>query len=300
MYFLTYRYGDVETIGLLSQDGKKIIPLLAAEERYCKTATLPHTLLGLIDQGEQALSTVKKIATAAEADLEASYLLPLAAVKILAPIPRPRKNIFCIGKNYAAHAKEFDPGADVPLYPVVFTKAPTTVIGPDEPIQSHKEMTQSLDYEVELAVVIGKTGKNITKETAWDYVFGYTIFNDVTARDLQKRHNQWFLGKNLDTSGPMGPYLVHQSAIADFKSLTIQSKVNGEVRQEASLSDLLFDIPTLLATISATMTLEAGDIIATGTPAGVGAGFTPPKFLQSGDTLELSITHLGVLKNTIA
>lgn len=286
MYFATYKKGGVVAIGVLSADKGSIIPL-------------PGTMLELLEQGQSAIDTVEKI-LAKEKDYP---LIPLSAVRLLAPIPRPRKNIFCIGKNYVEHALEFDKTQDVnvavPKHPVIFSKPPTTVIGPDDKINSHPQVTSELDYEVELAVIIGKKGTYISQEDAWDYVFGYTIINDVTARDLQKRHLQWLRGKGLDTFAPMGPYLVHKSAVANVQNLPITSKVNGEIRQNANTGDLVFKIPELIATISAGLTLEPGDIIATGTPAGVGAGFKPPRFLQKGDQMELSIGELGVLKNTV-
>ena len=286
MYFATYEKGGVVAIGVLSADKGSIIPL-------------PGTMLELLEQGQSAIDTVEKI-LAKEKDYP---LIPLSTVRLLAPIPRPQKNIFCIGKNYVEHALEFDKTQDVnvavPKHPVIFSKPPTTVIGPDDKINSHPQVTSELDYEVELAVIIGKKGTYISQEDAWDYVFGYTIINDVTARDLQKRHLQWLRGKGLDTFAPMGPYLVHKSAVANVQNLPITSKVNGEIRQNANTGDLVFKIPELIATISAGLTLEPGDIIATGTPAGVGAGFKPPRFLQKGDQMELSIGELGVLKNTV-
>ena len=286
MYFATYKKGGVVAIGVLSADKGSIIPL-------------PGTMLELLEQGQSAIDTVEKI-LAKEKDYP---LIPLSTVRLLAPIPRPQKNIFCIGKNYVEHALEFDKTQDVnvavPKHPVIFSKPPTTVIGPDDKINSHPQVTSELDYEVELAVIIGKKGTYISQEDAWDYVFGYTIINDVTARDLQKRHLQWLRGKGLDTFAPMGPYLVHKSAVANVQNLPITSKVNGEIRQNANTGDLVFKIPELIATISAGLTLEPGDIIATGTPAGVGAGFKPPRFLQKGDQMELSIGGLGILKNTV-
>ena len=286
MYFATYEKGGVVAIGVLSADKGSIIPL-------------PGTMLELLEQGQSAIDTVEKI-LAKEKDYP---LIPLTDVRLLAPIPRPRKNIFCIGKNYVEHALEFDKTQDVnvavPKHPVIFSKPPTTVIGPNDKINSHPQVTSELDYEVELAVVIGKKGTYISQEDAWDYIFGYTIINDVTARDLQKRHMQWLRGKGLDTFAPMGPYLVHKSAVDNVQKLPITLKVNGELRQNANTGDLVFKIPELIATISAGLTLEPGDIIATGTPAGVGAGFKPPRFLQKGDQMELSIGELGVLKNKV-
>lgn len=232
---------------------------------------------------------------------------PLGGVKLLAPLAQPRRNIFCVGKNYAAHAAEFSKsgfdssakeGEHAPEAPVVFTKPFTCVIGPDDTIPPHQEVTQQLDYEAELTIVIGKGGRGIRKADALDHVFGYTIVNDVTARDLQKLHRQWFLGKSLDGFCPMGPYLVTADEL-DAANLDVKCWVNGELRQNANTAQLIFDIPTLIETISAGMALMPGDLIATGTPAGVGIGFTPPKFLQSKDTVRIEIQNIGVLENTV-
>lgn len=302
MYFVTYEKNGVNEIGVLTKDQTKIIPLLAAEKQFFGATTLPETMLGFVQAGDAAVARAGEVLVKAEADAAFPFV-SLSDVKVLAPIPRPAKNIFCIGKNYREHAMEFDKTADpniaIPKFPVIFTKAVTTVIGPNDEINSHSDVTSELDYEVELAVIIGRKGTHIAKEDAMDYVFGFTIMNDVTARDLQKKHNQWFRGKSLDTFAPMGPYLVHKSSVERPDNLGISLKVNGEIRQNANIGDLIFDIPTLLATISDGLTLEPGDIIATGTPAGVAMGFNPPRFLKAGDELELAITGLGTLKNKV-
>ncbi|NEK56996.1 fumarylacetoacetate hydrolase family protein [Geodermatophilus sabuli] len=231
--------------------------------------------------------------------------VPLTDVHLLAPIPRPPRNVICVGQNYHQHSLEFDasgynstPSNGVPDRPVVFTKAPSSVIGPGDVIPLHDALTTELDYEAELAVIIGRGGRGIPAEEALDHVWGYTIVNDVTARDVQRDHRQWFLGKSLDGSCPMGPFAVTADEV-DLTDLLVETRVNGELRQSAKTSDLIFDVPTLIATISAGMTLQAGDVIATGTPAGVGIGFDPPRFLRSGDTVEISITGLGTLTNTV-
>ena len=233
--------------------------------------------------------------------------LDLMDVELLAPIPELRRNIFCVGKNYYAHAKEFnDSGFDsstaeeVPSVPVIFTKATTAVIGPNAPIISSMDPTNSVDYECELCFVISKQAHKVSKIDAFKYIFGYTILNDVTARYLQQRHNQWFLGKSLDSFAPMGPSIVTIDELVDVGCSTISTTVNGELRQEAKIADLIFDIPTLMETLTATMTLLPGDIIATGTPAGVGLGFSPPKFLKSGDVVNIKIDGIGCLTNPIA
>jgi 2-keto-4-pentenoate hydratase/2-oxohepta-3-ene-1,7-dioic acid hydratase in catechol pathway len=233
---------------------------------------------------------------------------PVEGVELLAPIPVPRRNIFCVGKNYRDHVLEFgrsgydqpDRSEDLPEYPVVFSKATTSVTGPYGDIDPHHGVTAELDYEAELGVIIGRGGRGITREQAFDHVWGYTIIDDFTARDLQRTHKQWLLGKSLDTHCPMGPYAVSADEITDVTALMVESRVNGEPRQSAPVKDLIFDIPELIATLSAGITLLPGDLIATGTPAGVGIGFDPPRFMVSGDVVEVSITGLGTQRNRIA
>lgn len=231
----------------------------------------------------------------------------LADATVLAPIGEPRRNIFCVGKNYHEHAKEFSlsgfdssakEGEHSPEAPVVFTKPASTVIGPNVKVPSHASVTQQLDYETELAVVIGKSGRAIRKEDAYAHVMGYMIVNDFTARDLQKTHKQWFLGKSLDGFCPMGPWLVTADEV-EVENLDVKCWINDELRQNSNTSQLIFDIPTLIETISAGIELQPGDVIATGTPAGVGIGFNPPKFLKSGDVMRLEITGLGTLVNEV-
>jgi 2-keto-4-pentenoate hydratase/2-oxohepta-3-ene-1,7-dioic acid hydratase in catechol pathway len=233
--------------------------------------------------------------------------LSLSSVRLLAPIPTPRRDIFCVGKNYREHVAEFgrsgydqpDRSEALPEDPVVFTKATTSVTGPFDDVDPHHGVTDELDYEVELAVIIGKGGRGISYADAFDHVWGYTIINDVTARDLQRRHKQWTIGKSLDTHCPMGPYAVSADEIADVTALRVESHVNGQARQSALVKDLIFDIPELIRVLSAGITLLPGDVIATGTPAGVGIGFHPPRFLTSGDVVEVAITGLGAQRNRI-
>jgi 2-keto-4-pentenoate hydratase/2-oxohepta-3-ene-1,7-dioic acid hydratase in catechol pathway len=232
----------------------------------------------------------------------------IAGQKVLAPIPTPRRNVFCVGKNYHEHAKEFSQsgfdtsatkGEVAPAAPVVFTKAPQCVVADGDSVLSFKNVTSQLDYEAELAIVIGKPGRGISKADALKHVWGYTIVNDVTARDLQQKHRQWFLGKSMDTFCPMGPFIVTADEVGDSANLNVKCWINGELRQNANTRDLIFDIPTIIETISAAMELQPGDVIATGTPAGVGIGFNPPKFLKSGDEMKISIDKLGTLTNRI-
>jgi len=243
-----------------------------------------------------------------EPAIAAAVGLPVvAAPRLLAPIPRPRRNLFAVGKNYREHVREFgrsgydspDRSEDVPAAPVVFSKATTTVTGPFDDIAPHPAVTSELDYEAELAVIIGRGGRAISRDQALDHVWGYTIVNDVTARDLQRDHRQWLLGKSLDTFAPMGPWAVTADEVGDPAGLVVSSTVNGEPRQKAPVADLIFDIPELIRVISAGTSLLPGDIIATGTPAGVGIGFDPPRFLAPGDVVECAVTGLGALRNTV-
>ena len=231
----------------------------------------------------------------------------LSEAELLAPILAPPHNIMCVGKNYHAHAKEFsgsgfDSGSKAgdasPEHPIIFTKPSTSVSGPMADIPLWPGLDDAVDYEAELAVVIGKGGRFIAREDALSHVFGYTAFNDVTARDLQRIHKQWFLGKGIDGFGLMGPWIVTADEI-DGGDLRISCRVNGETRQDSTTKDLIFDVPTLIETISRSMTLCPGDIIATGTPEGVGIGFKPPRFLGEGDIVEVEIAGIGTLRNVV-
>lgn len=229
--------------------------------------------------------------------------IALSSVKISAPIPYPERNVFCLGKNYVEHAKEVKitriTGTDVPENPIYFTKVASPAIGQGDSIKFSTEVTQQVDYEAELAIIIGKDGSNIKEEEAEDYIFGYTIVNDISARDLQGKHTQWFKGKSLDTFCPMGPAIVHKSEIPFPVELNIGSKVNDELRQNSNTKKLIFDIPYIISDLSKGLTLKAGDIIATGTPSGVGMGFDPVKVLKDGDIVECFIENIGSLKNKV-
>jgi 2-keto-4-pentenoate hydratase/2-oxohepta-3-ene-1,7-dioic acid hydratase in catechol pathway len=224
-----------------------------------------------------------------------------------APMPTPRRDLFAVGKNYREHVAEFGRSGydtpqrseDLPAKPIVFSKATTSVTGPYDDVEAHADVTAELDYEAELAVIIGRGGRGIRREDAYAHVWGYTIVDDVTARDVQRDHKQWLLGKSLDTHAPMGPWAVTADEIGDVTALEVSSTVNGEPRQKAPVADLIFDIPELIRVISAGITLLPGDVIATGTPAGVGIGFDPPRFLAPGDVVECAITGLGAIRNTV-
>ena len=234
--------------------------------------------------------------------------IALSEVEITAPLPRPRRNIFCVGKNYYAHAKEFagsgfdssaKSGGDIPADPIIFTKVPESVVGPGAAIEMPAvSVSSAIDYEAELAVIIGRGGKGIAAADAMDHVWGYTIVNDITARDWQSRHQQWHMGKSFDTFCPMGPWLVSADEL-DGTRTTVRCYVNGEERQNASTADLIFDIPKLIETLSAGITLYPGDVIATGTPVGVGVGFKPPKYLRAGDVVRVEIDGIGSLENPV-
>lgn len=262
---------------------------------------LPQDMNSFIALGKNGLSRARRSLRSGEGRI------PLESVKLLAPIPRPSKNVLCVGKNYHDHAQEFHAsGVDasgketIPEVPVIFTKWPNSVIGPGEPIPTGNDYTNTTDYEGELTVVIGEGGRHISKKDAYRHVYGYTIINDVSARTLQNRHRQWFLGKSLDGYCPMGPCIVTADEVRDVTQLQLVTKVNGELRQSAFVTQLIFDIPTLIETISRVMTLEPGDLIATGTCAGVGIGFTPPKYLQPGDKVAITIEPIGTLENPVA
>ena len=227
----------------------------------------------------------------------------LSDIQLAAPIPRPRKNIMCLGWNYAEHAQETallrGQETKAPEYPVIFTKAPTTVNSPYGNIIIDPQVSVEIDWEVELAVIIGNGGKNISEEDAMSHVFGYTVLNDVTARDLQSRHKQFFKGKSIDGYCPMGPWIVTADEIKDPQQLVVRLRVNGITKQEGNTSMMIFPIRTIIAILSTGMTLEPGDIIATGTPSGVGFARNPPEFLKAGDVMETEVEGIGILRNVV-
>ena len=294
MKLVAYRSEGRAQLGVVVGDSNELVPLAAA---WKGAGPVPTDLTTLIEQGPEALRAIV---------VDGAPRRALNEITLTAPIPRPRRNVFCIGRNYAEHAAEFaKSGYDAtggktsrPDAPVYFTKPPSTVIGSGEPIEPHLKVTSELDYEAELAVIIGRGGRGISRDEALAHVWGYTIVNDVTARDLQKRHKQWFLGKGLGTFCPMGPWAVTADEVGTAP-LDVRCLVNGEERQRASTADLIFDIPAIIESLSAGITLEPGDVIATGTPKGVGIGFEPPRFLRPGDVVEISISKLGILRNEI-
>lgn len=276
---------------------------LAAATDGAHPALTAGTMLALIAGGADALAAARSLAARAEAGDLGFAVLP-ATTPLMAPIPRPAKNIFCVGRNYAEHiaegARAQNTRIDVTEVPVYFTKPPTAVIGPGADIPYWPQVSTSIDYEVELAVVIGKPGLNIPRDRAMDHVFGYTILNDITARDVQRRHGgQYFKGKGLDGSGPTGPWIVTADALPHPQATGIRLWVNGEKRQDGNTAQMIFDIPTLIASLSEGLTLEPGDIIATGTPSGVGYAMTPPRFLTDGDEITCEIDGIGRLVNRV-
>jgi 2-keto-4-pentenoate hydratase/2-oxohepta-3-ene-1,7-dioic acid hydratase in catechol pathway len=278
-------------IGVLS-DAERFVDLAAIPEAPFDT----HSMIALIEGGERALEWVGSM-------LRSGRTRALADVRLLAPIPRPRKNVFCVGWNYLEHFKEGEKGraapVDLPDHPVFFTKAPTAVTGPYEAIRIARSVTAKLDWEVELGVVIGRAGRNIPESKAMSHVWGYTVINDVTGRDVQRQHGQqWFKGKSLDFSCPMGPALTTADE-CDPDTLDLSCRVNGAVKQRSNTSFMYFKIPRLIAELSHGLTLEPGDVIATGTPQGVGHARNPPEFLEDGDVLETEVAGLGVLRNRI-
>jgi 2-keto-4-pentenoate hydratase/2-oxohepta-3-ene-1,7-dioic acid hydratase in catechol pathway len=282
----TYRHDGRRHVGSVTADGLTVTPF-AIEPALC-------------ERGAQAL--IDRVAAGRGLPDLRSTPVPIVQVQFEAPLPLPRRNLFCVGRNYHAHAKELatsvfkDNDTNPQAWPIVFTKVPESVIGPGDEVQLPGEISRQIDYEAELTVVIGRTGRNITRAEALKHVFGYTIVNDVTARDVQMRHQQWDLGKSFDTFCPMGPWIVTADEL-DGTDTRVRCWVNGELRQDARTTDLIFDIPTLIETCSRGITLHPGDLIATGTPAGVGMGMKPPRWLASGDVVRIEIDGLGRLEN---
>lgn len=298
MRFATYSESGHETEHLgLVLDGRIINVSVAAE--LFGLGAVSDDMLGFIGGGEAALATARAVEEKLAGDR--AHGLPLESVRLLAPIPRPARNVVCIGLNYADHVAESQSvvGANVPKVPVFFSKPPSTVIGSGDAIPWHGAVSTSIDWEVELALIIGRECRDVAEASALDCVFGYTVANDVTARDLQQRHGQWYKGKGLDGFCPLGPVVVTADEIGDPHALDIRLRVNGVEKQRSNTRHLIFRIPRLIAEWSAGMTLFPGDILLTGTPSGVGIGRTPPEFLRPGDVVEAEIPAIGVLRNTV-
>jgi 2-keto-4-pentenoate hydratase/2-oxohepta-3-ene-1,7-dioic acid hydratase in catechol pathway len=287
MQIATYQLDGRRFVGLVSDDREQVTPF-----------QLPGNAAA-----EGALAIIKLLADGGALPAPTGQAVPLASVQLLAPIPLPRRNLWCVGRNYHAHARELqtsvfkDNDANPEAWPIVFTKVPECVVGPFDKVRlPGAAISEQIDYEAELAVVIGKGGKNIARADAMGHVFGYTVVNDVTARDVQMRHQQWDMGKSFDTFCPMGPWIVTADQL-DGTRTRVRCWVNGELRQDGPTENLIFDIPTLIETISRGITLYPGDVIATGTPAGVGLGMKPPRFLAAGDVVRVEIDGIGAIEN---
>ncbi|HWT20900.1 MAG TPA: fumarylacetoacetate hydrolase family protein [Variovorax sp.] len=286
MRIATFTSEGHRKVGLVSPDGKTVTPLQLTQVQA--------------DGG--VLTLIESLAQGGSLPEAASPAVNLSDVVLDAPLPKPRRNLWCVGRNYHAHAKELaasvfkDNAAKADEWPIVFTKVPECVVGPHDDVLVPSEVSTQIDYEAELAVVIGKGGKNITRAAAMSHVFGYTVVNDVTARDVQMRHGQWDMGKSFDTFCPMGPWIVTADEFDGTKT-RVRCWVNGELRQDGPTENMIFDIPTLIETISRGITLYPGDVIATGTPAGVGMGMSPPRHLRAGDVVRVEIDRLGAIEN---
>ena len=294
MRFVTFKKNSVIRLGLeILKRG--IIDINKANKN------LPHDLNKIIKNYAEVEDQIQNINNAQNIHYS------INEINLLSPIPVPVRDIICVGKNYAEHAKEVQKSSystlqekrHVPNVPIIFNKATTSVIGPNDKIELINDRTNTTDYEGELGVIIGKRSKNIKYSNATDIIFGYTIINDVTARKLQNNHKQWFIGKSPDTYCPIGPCIITKDEIKDIKNVKIQTTINGEVRQAGIVKDMIFNISTIIETLTKSMTLLEGDIIATGTPSGVGIGFDPPKFLKSGDKIKISVDPIGILENDV-
>jgi len=298
MKLVTFLKGNLPVVGVLA--GSSVIDVAESAERVGAGVDL-SSMQAVIKGGNEALKVIQQIASQPQLFPTTTYALK--NVVLFSPIPKLSRNAFCVGRNYADHVKEgFDAQnkeVNMPVAPQFFTKATHALNSPTGDVKVSEQVTHWLDYEVELAVVIGKTGRDISKEQAFDHLFGYTVANDITARDLQKRHEQWFKGKSLDTTLPLGPCIVTRDDIGDLSTLELTSHVNGERRQHGLVSQMMFDIPTIIASLSAGLTLEPGDVICTGTPSGVGFAMKPPQKLKNGDVVTATITHIGELRNRI-
>ncbi|HUC63371.1 MAG TPA: fumarylacetoacetate hydrolase family protein [Alphaproteobacteria bacterium] len=297
---VTYNAGQGVRVGVVKASGRIVDLAAAAKAQRVRLAAEARSMVALIAAGPRALDLARRVAEKAPDDGPA-----LGSVRLLPPIPNPMRNVYAVGWNYLAHIEEtqgMHGGAPVkpPEHPVFFSKAVHVINGPYDPIPFDPEVSTQIDWEGELAVVIGKRGKNVAEKDAMNHVFGYMVINDTTARDLQlhKHGGQWFKGKSLDGHGPIGPWIVPASELG-YGGLHLTTRVNGIVKQDASTDQMYFKVPRIIAELTQGLTLEPGDIIATGTPPGIGAARNPPEFMKPGDVMETEIAEIGVLRNTI-
>lgn len=290
MKFCTFRQQGEEQVGLVSADEQTVFALKELDASITKMEELIENYSSLKEKLKEQADQLTPI--------------PIDTVELLAPIPQPKHDLLCVGLNYRLHALESAKFAgreyQAPQHPVYFSKRVNRAVGPNGTIQAHGDVTEKLDYEVELAVIIGKKCSKLSPDEVFDAIFGYTVGNDVSARDIQSAYGQFMFGKGLDDFAPLGPWIVTKDELSQPPHLNLKTYVNGELRQDSNTSDLIFDLPYMISELSQGMTLEPGDILLTGTPAGVGMGFQPPKFLQAGDEVICEIEGIGQLKNTIS
>ncbi len=305
MQLATIALNDAPVCIAILSDGRRLNIAAAAKDLAGPVGEILRegSMQSLIEGGEEALNSLRVLVSEAE-DGGHGDAITSADAPLMAPIPAPKKNVMCVGRNYREHIAEGEKAQNIKVgvteHPVFFTKPPTSIVPPDGDVLTFPQLSEKTDYEVELAVIIGKPGRNISKADAYDHIFGYTILNDITARDIQRQHGgQYFKGKGLDGSCPLGPIIVTADAVSDPHALDISLSVNGEQRQKGVTADMIFDIPTLIASVSEGLTLESGDIIATGTPSGVGYAMDPPKCLKNGDVVVCEVSEIGTLRNTV-
>jgi 2-keto-4-pentenoate hydratase/2-oxohepta-3-ene-1,7-dioic acid hydratase in catechol pathway len=306
MRFLMFQHSSGRRLGVLAEGRPDVVVDLAELAEASGSTPPPADLLALIDSGEAAMAAIRHLVAKLKPSAGAPITHPLSGLKLLAPLDPPRGNVIAIGRNYAKHAAETAGRGEKPKPPTVFTKAITTIAGPHEDIPIDPAVSDELDWEVELGVVIGKAGANITRENALDHVFGYTVINDVSARDIQNDTGRWqgqgwggqyFKGKSLDSSCPSGPWVVTKDEIADPQSLSLRLTVNGKVKQDSNTANMIHPVDEIVSWISYGMTLLPGMLVATGTPEGVGFARTPPEFIHIGDTVEAEVESIGALRN---
>ncbi len=292
MRLVTYREHGADRAGVLvGSDGFADVGKLLGGDGT--------SMLALIEAGPDALTALRSALPGA------SGVRPLGAVQLRAPIPRTRRNVFCVGWNYSEHFEEgrqvrADPSVpEIPKFPTFFSKNPATIVGPGQDVIHPAPSSTELDWEVELAVVLGKAGRDIPEDRAMEHVFGYTVANDVSVRDFQRRHSQWFKGKNFDTHLPLGPWVVTADELPDPQHLRITSRINGVTKQDSNTNHMVFSLKRVLAELSIGLTLEPGDVVITGTPEGVGFARKPPEFLKVGDVMQMEVEGIGVLENPV-